>query len=121
VYLRELKKRQEAMKQEMVDSYTERDYVVRWLDGHSMSPDYVTKKWRLFLKANGLPAITFHDIRHSFASLLIKLGFSLKEVQEWLGHADIKSTAIYTHLVYEDKERMAKKVNLALKPPIVLL
>jgi integrase len=117
VYLRELKKRQEAMKQEMVDSYMESDYVVKWLDGHSMSPDYVTKKWRLFLKANSLPAITFHDIRHSFASLLIKLGFTLKEVQEWLGHADIKSTAIYTHLVYEDKERVAKKVNLALKTP----
>lgn len=88
-YLIWLKARQQAMQEEMGNSYEVNDYIVKWDDGSRMSPDYVTKKWRLFLKANELPHITFHDIRHSFASLLIKLGFTLKEVQEWLGHYDI--------------------------------
>lgn len=114
VFLKWLKNHQESMKEEFGDSYIDNDYIVKWEDGNQMSPDYVTKKWRLFLKANKLPLITFHDIRHSFASLLVKLGFTLKEIQEWLGHADIKSTAIYTHLIYEDKERVADKVDLAL-------
>jgi len=51
---------------------------------------------------------------HSSASLLINMGFSLKEVQEWLGHANIASTNIYSHLLYKSKENMAEKVNKAL-------
>jgi len=51
---------------------------------------------------------------HSSASLLINMGFSLKEVQEWLGHANIASTNIYSHLLYKSKENMAEKVNEAL-------
>ncbi|MCL2580401.1 MAG: hypothetical protein FWE32_10300 [Oscillospiraceae bacterium] len=31
------------------------------------------------------------------------MGFSLKEVQEWLGHADIAPTEIYAHLLYKSK------------------
>ncbi len=42
------------------------------------------------------------------------MGFTLKEVQEWLGHANIASTNIYAHLEYKSKERMADKVNEAL-------
>ena len=46
-----------------------------------------------------MPQIRFHDLRHSCASLLISKGFTLKDIQEWLGHSDIKVTAnIYAHL-----------------------
>ena len=51
---------------------------------------------------------------HSSASLLINMGFTLKEVQEWLGHADIASTEIYSHLLYKSKETMASRINQAL-------
>ena len=43
--------------------------------------------------------MSFHDLRHSCASLLYAHGVSLKEIQEWLGHSDISTTSnIYTHL-----------------------
>ena len=62
----------------------------------------------MLLKKNDLPPIRFHELRHSCASLLLSCGFGLKDVQEWLGHADIKMTAnIYGHLDVARKQNMA--------------
>ena len=77
--------------------------------------DYVSDKFPKLLKANGVPHIRFHELRHSCASLLINSGFGLKDVQEWLGHADIKMTAnIYGHLDVARKQSMADQLSGAL-------
>ena len=58
---------------------------------------------------DGLLKIRFHELRHSAASNLLSMGFSLKDVQEWLGHSDIKTTAnLYGHLDAKRKMSMAK-------------
>ena len=49
----------------------------------------------------GLPDVRIHDLRHSFASLLINSGRSLYEVQKLLGHTQIKTTQRYAHLAPE--------------------
>jgi len=116
-YLQKLLEYQNAMKAICGRSYHNSDYVCKWPDGRRLKPGYVTRKWSAFLSANEFPHITFHDLRHSSASLLIHLGFSLKDVQEWLGHADIKSTARYTHLINESKRKIAEKVDKALTIP----
>lgn len=63
-----------------------------------------------------LPKITLHGFRHTHASLLFESGASIKEVQERLGHKDVKTTMnIYAHVtpekIKETGERFAKYVN----------
>ena len=79
--------------------YIDNNYVFTWEDGHPYSPDYVSHTFHKLLKKYDLPHIRFHDLRHTCASMLLSEGYGLKDVQEWLGHSDIKMTAnIYGHL-----------------------
>ena len=67
------------------------------------------------MKNNHLPHIRFHELRHSCASLLLNNGFTLKDVQEYMGHADIQMTAnIYGHLDMQRKELLTQKMASSL-------
>lgn len=95
--------------------YQNNDYVFKWPDGHPFTPDYVTKHFAKMLKCHNLPHIRFHDLRHSCASLLLNNDFTLKDVQEWMGHADIRMTAnIYSHLDTARKQVLANKLSSCL-------
>ena len=66
------------------------------LDSHNIK----NRHFKKCLDKAGLRHIRFHDLRHSFASLLIQNGQSLKYVCDQLGHSSIKMTAdVYGHLV----------------------
>jgi integrase len=65
--------------------------------------------WNNARKRAGLPDFRIHDLRHSFASYLVNAGRSLYEVQELLGHADIKTTSRYAHL---SRERLVAAVEV---------
>lgn len=110
-----LRKREETNRKLFGREYNDNDYIFKWDDGRPYSPDYVTDKFRSLLKAHHLPPIRLHDLRHSCASLLINQGFQLKEVQEWLGHSDIKLTAnTYGHLYLGRKNDIADRLSSAL-------
>lgn len=95
--------------------YQPSDYIFTWPDGRLISPDHVTRHFSRLLKKHGLPHIRFHELRHSCASLLINEGFTLKDIQEWMGHADIQTTAnIYGHLDVARKQNMADKLGSTL-------
>lgn len=64
--------------------------------------------WDAARKRAGIPELRVHDLRHSFASFLVNAGRSLYEVQELLGHADIKTTSRYAHL---SRERLSAAVE----------
>lgn len=49
-------------------------------------------------KKAGLRRITWHDLRHSFASQAMIAGIQLRQVQEWMGHCGIQMTLRYAHL-----------------------
>lgn len=107
-----LKEEQETNKKLFGKSYCENNYVFKWADGKPYSPDYITHKFSKLLKQYNLPHIRFHDLRHTCASLLIDSGYQLKDIQEWLGHADIQTTAnIYGHIDIERKKSISN--NLA--------
>lgn len=96
--------------------YHENDYIFKWPDGRPYSPDYLTHRFSDLLIKHNLPHIRFHDLRHSCASMLIAMNWSLKDVQEWLGHSDIQMTAnIYSHLDTARKVGIAASLENQLK------
>ena len=58
--------------------------------------------------------ITFHDLRHTFGTRLAANGEPLRAIQEFLGHADSKTTQIYAH--YAPSEHEVKMVDDAFEP-----
>ena len=82
------------------------------ITGGLRDPSSVTRKLHRMQKRAGVPQIRFHDLRHSCASLLLANGFSLKDIQEWLGHSDFSITAnIYAHLDTARKNNIAKTMS----------
>ena len=86
--------------------------------GQLYEPDYVYKAFKHVLKQYGFKDIRFHDLRHSCASLMVTKGDGINNVQKWLGHSDIGTTAnIYAHLDFQSKVESAEKMSKALTIP----
>lgn len=66
--------------------------------------------WDTARKKAGLQDVRLHDLRHSFASILINSGRSLYEVQHLLGHTQVKTTERYAHLQQDTLMRAANVV-----------
>ena len=59
------------------------------------------KRFVRTVKRSGLKDVTFHTLRHTFASHLVMSGADLVTVKELMGHSDIKMTMRYAHLSKE--------------------
>lgn len=115
--LLKFKREQEENKRLCGSSYNTKyeDFICVNAVGERIKPNYVTQHFQLLLSRNDMDRIRFHDLRHSCASLLYANGVSLKEIQQWLGHSNIKTTAdIYTHLDVNSKLNTANAILSAL-------
>ena len=76
-----------------------------------------TNDWlKSIINKHNLPAITTHGFRHTHCSLLFEAGAKIKEVQDRLGHSDIKTTMdIYAHVTKQAKEDAILKFDNYLK------
>ncbi len=84
--------------------------------GNIIPPNYVTEAFPKLLARHGMRHIRFHDLRHTCASMLLKNGVPMKQIQEWLGHSDFSTTAnIYAHLDYNSKLNSAEAMVEGMK------
>jgi integrase len=68
--------------------------------------------WAPAREAAGLPEVTQHDLRHFYASALIRAGLNAKVVAERLGHADPAMTwRVYAHLWPDDEDRSRQAID----------
>lgn len=84
-------------------------------DGGPLRRNRFAEVWSRARSAAGLPADrTFHDLRHHYASLLIRHGESVKVVQARLGHASASETLdTYSHLWPDSEDRTRDAVSAA--------
>lgn len=83
-------------------------------DGEEMrlTPRSVQRLVKEYVEKAHLPIkVTPHGIRHSFATDLIRNGASLRDVQEMLGHKNIQTTQIYTHVTRPELRAVHKKFH----------
>ena len=89
----------EAIRPNMIASPEEEALFVN-MNGERMSRQGFWKIIKYYQeKAHIEKDITPHTLRHSFAAHLLENGADLRAIQEMLGHTDISSTQIYTHLI----------------------
>lgn len=124
--LLEYKTWQDAQREALGDAWADRDGRVFTTDtGTPIFPDSVTQWFTRFVQRTGLPKVTVHSLRHTYASLMIADGTPLVVVSHRLGHAQTSTTAnIYAHVIAsadaKAQEAMDNKFKDLVAPPVSL-
>lgn len=100
----------------MGKGFNDNDLVFFSHTGQPIPPDYVSRQIKKHIKKTELPVITFHDLRHTHATMLLEMGLNLKTVSDRLGHSTISITAdIYAHTTEKQQQQATEALNKAFK------
>lgn len=99
--LLEYQRWQDEQRAQLGDAWEDQDGRVFTTDtGAPIFPDSVTQWFSKFIARSGMPKVTVHSLRHTYASLMIADGVPLVVVSKQLGHAQTSTTAnIYAHAI----------------------
>jgi len=99
---------------------SEDDLVFGNVDGIPIDPGTLTHNFARIARRAGLPGTRFHDLRHTFASLMLLAGIHPKIVSEALGHSSVAFTLdVYSHLVPGLQEAAGKRLDEILEPRLI--
>jgi integrase len=85
--------------------------------GTPLDRSKLSKRFKAACADAGVRPVRFHDLRHTFATRLAASGTPIRTIQEFLGHADSKTTQIYAH--YAPSEHEVQLVDAAFAPEAV--
>ena len=104
------RERQEACCR-MDRGWTDSGYVIVREDGKPYDPNRVTGAFHQFIQERGLPPITIHGLRHTFASLANSARVPLLDIGKTLGHKDCTITGrVYTHIFDQTHQEVLNTV-----------
>ena len=72
--------------------------------GQVLDPSKLRKRFLACVERAGVRRIRFHDLRHSFATQMAAAGAPMRALQEWMGHADYRTTLIYADFALDPYE-----------------
>lgn len=108
--LRRWREIQDSEREFFGGDYPADDYVFTYQDGRPVHPDSIRQRFDRLAAAAGLPRITFHDLRHSYATGALRAGVSPKVVSERIGHANIGFILeTYAHVLDNDDRDAAEQ------------
>ena len=112
LFLRDYKTEREAECLWLGKPLCEDDLVFGKADGTPMDPGTLTHNFTRIARRAGLQGTRFHDLRHTFASLMLLAGIHPKVVSEALGHASVAFTLdVYSHVVPGLQEAAAERLD----------
>ena len=114
--LRQVQGTQQLQKIEYGSLWQNTGYVFTQPDGFPTMPDRITQDFSRLVQEHGLPYLTFHGLRHAFATLGLVAGINPKVVSEALGHASVSITLdLYCHVLPNMQNELAGAVAKLLK------
>ncbi len=97
---------------EYYKKYKPKEYLFEGQKGGKYSPESASQILkRAAKKANIKKQITLHTLRHSFATHLLEQGVGITHIQKLLGHNNIKTTLIYTHIADESIQKIKSPLD----------